>query len=84
MTKVIILGEPAEKKEGKKIEFTHILLVDQSIDSTNASPRSYECIELVVKGYHSDPQEGFDIMYAYNEDRNEGNMYLGHFNDGIV
>ena len=84
MTKVIILGEPAEQKEGKKIEFVHRIRTEINYEGRSDvkhSPSEYEYVELV----RSKPNSSFfDIFLAYNDDRNKGVLYLGHFNDGIV
>lgn len=45
-----------------------------------APPRSWKNIELITKNY----DQQFDIMYAYDDSRQGGSLYLGHFNDGIV
>lgn len=84
MTKVIILGEPAEKKEGKKIEFVHRIRTEISgagRTDVRHSPSEYEYVELVRSKSHS---SFFDIFLAYDDDRSKGVLYLGHFNDGIV
>lgn len=80
MTKVIILGEQAEQKtELKKIEFVKMLSVNVSIEKSESKPSSWQNIELICKNYGD-----YDLMYAYDNDRNDGVLYLGHFNDGVV
>lgn len=93
MTKVIILGEQAEQKEElKKIEFVsflHIHTIHQL--GIRSAPKIYPCntidpgryktIELIRKNYGG---SGMDLMLAYMIDRNDGTLYLGHFNDGVV
>lgn len=79
MTKVTILGqEPKEVKKLKPIEFTENLTLAKEIDKNCLAPNRWENIELICAG------GTFDIMFAYNEDRNGGCLYLGHFNDGVV
>lgn len=85
MTKVIILGEPAEKKEGKKIEFIYCIGTEKN-DEVNRikatlTPSDCDVIELIR---HSNDQTRYDIMFGYGKSRNNGALYLGHFNDGIV
>ena len=80
MTKVIILGEQPEKKELKPIEFVKYLDYHFEFSSGCSSPTLRENIELICKNYAAK----FDLMFAYDEDRNNGVLYLGHFNDGIV
>jgi hypothetical protein len=83
MTKIIIIGETEERKEVKKIEFTGYLSgkLDIGPKEACADPDQYKAIELICINYCN---SGKDLMYAYNRDRNEGFLYLGHFNDGIV
>jgi hypothetical protein len=81
MTKVIILREQPEKKELKPIEFLHCLNGDKSINYSTRTPPSYKNIELICSGYTN---EGFDLMFAYYNNRSEGILYLGNFNDGVV
>ena len=82
MTKVIILGEQPEKKELKPIEFSFILGIDNNIVEPRLAPKNYSNIELICKNYLS--KQSVDLMFAYNKVRNEGCLYLGHFNDGVV
>ena len=90
MTKVTILGsESKESKKLKPIEFVRYYNIKmnefRSNDHENRlNPKDYKNIELISKGY--DDQD-LDLFFAYNEDRNEWkntNLYLGHFNDGVV
>lgn len=79
MTKVTILGqEPKEKKELKPIEFTESLTGSKNFEGGCVPPSDWANIELVCR-YGS-----FDIMFAYDDSRNNGCLYLGHFNDGVV
>lgn len=81
MTKVIILGENTPEQPKKPIEFTDYLTKSKGIQSENmVCPENYQNIELICKKYHNT----FDLMFAYNESRSNGWLYLGHFNDGIV
>lgn len=81
MTKVIILGQEPENKELKPIQFVYFFYIHHGVGETGVKPKSYENIELICKDFEG---YGFDLMFAYNEDRNQGILYLGHFNDGIV
>lgn len=81
MTKVIILGqEPKEEKKLKPIEFVKSLTSMLNIQNSFSSPKGYNHVELISRKYNSE----YDLMFAYDEDRNKGNLYLGHFNDGVV
>jgi hypothetical protein len=81
MTKVIILGEQPESKELKPIEFVKSLNMDNDFIKAVSIPDLHDNIELICRNYNHENQ---DLMFAYNEHRNEGILYLGHFNDGIV
>ena len=80
MTKVIIIGEQPEKKELKPIEFVKYLDYHLEFSSGCSSPKKWENIELICKNYFNK----YDLMFAFDEDRNNGVLYLGHFNDGVV
>jgi len=81
-TKVIILGqEPKEEKKLKPIEFVKHLSFDLiCFEDPCNDPCDFENIELICENY----DKGVDLMFAYNEDRNYGFLYAGHFNDGVV
>ena len=81
MTKVIILGQEPEKKELKPIEFVKYLSEPFGYRIDCLHPREWKNIELICKDYLG---KGFDFMYAYNDDRQDGFLHLGYFNDGIV
>jgi hypothetical protein len=81
MTKVIILGEQPEKKELKPIEFVKYLGSELKINSNPTEPKFWKNIELICRNYSSEP---FDLMFAYDDNRSGGVLYLGHFNDGVV
>jgi len=80
MTKVIILGKEPEKKELKPIEFVKYLDYHLEFSSGCSSPKKWENIELICKNHFNK----YDLMFAFDEDRNNGVLYLGHFNDGVV
>jgi hypothetical protein len=79
MTKVTIIGgaTPIEKK--KPIEFVKYIDVDTN-PPVQASTNMWNNIELICKDYG----DGCDLMFAYNNKREDGIAYLGYFNDGIV
>jgi len=80
-TKIIILGDAPHKRAKKPIQFTKYIDQFGRIEETCVTPSKYDTIELVSKDYGKD----LDIMFAFNgENRSEGVLYLGHFNDGIV
>ena len=80
MTKVIILGEPTPEQPKKPIELKLSLTVNRTIIESNINPKLYKNIELISSKY----DYVHDLMYAYDTDRNDGCLYLGHFNDGVV
>jgi hypothetical protein len=82
MTKVIIIGEQPEKKELKPIELVKHLDIDFKFSSGCSYPEVWvwENIELICKNYF----DKYDLMFAFDEDRSNGILYLGHFNDGVV
>lgn len=83
MTKIIDLGEADKKQLDKKpIKFLKFIGFGlKKVNCTDGDPSYYDVIELVCQDYDS----GFDIMFAYNDGyRNDGVLYFGHFNDGVV
>jgi hypothetical protein len=81
MTKVIILGEQPESKELKPIQFVKYFSMDNSILNSFNAPELYANVELICRNYNHNKH---DLMFAFNEHRNEGVLYLGYFNDGVV
>lgn len=81
MTKVVILGQAeAVEPEKKKIEFVKAINGSGEIVKSYSDPKDYKNIELISIRYIFE----FDIMFAYNDNRNNGVLYLGYFNDGVV
>lgn len=81
MTKVSVFGQqPTETKELKKIEFVHFFNGAELV-SPVFEPDLFENIVLLRKSYKS---SNLDLIYAYNENESGGNIYLGHWNDGVV
>lgn len=83
MTKVTILGQGEVKQpEKKKIEFVKWVNPNgKEIKGAAHRPSHFRFIELVCA---SNGDEALDVMFAYDSNRNNGNLYLGHFNDGVV
>ena len=81
MTKTIVLGSPTESTI-KKIKFTHSLQNSGSWSIASTPASAYEYVELISLGYSSN----FDIMFAYdsNNNRADGVLYKGRWNDGIA
>ena len=81
MTKVIILGEDAPEQPKKPIKFVYFLNQGHKFDTGVAYPNCFANIELICSNYLN---KGFDLMFAYDDNRNNGVLYLGHINDGVV
>lgn len=79
MTKVTIIGEatPIEKK--KPIKFVKAIYSD-TLETAEIKPHQWKNIELICKRYEA----SYDLMFAYDDKRDDGTAYLGYFNDGIV
>ena len=79
-TKCIVLGE--EPNNGlKPIEFFYALGDEKNVIIAEAKPKNWSNIELITTSYDS---YGYDLMYAYDNYRNQGSLYLGKWNDGVV
>jgi len=87
MTKVTIIGQ--EFKAPKKythIKFLQVLTGSYKIDSASdgpwSGPSDWNNIELICKNY----ADGKDLMFCYDdaEHRNDGVLYIGYFNEGLV
>lgn len=81
MTKVIVLGCDEKYSEKKSIVFTNILDSEFEITSNGYTADEFKFIELICKDYGG---SSLDLMFAYDDDRNCGLLFIGNFNDGIV
>lgn len=84
MTKCIIIGREQNIKKSKPIEFVKVLYNDMNNLDFNlpmTKPKEWENLELIRDSQTSNE---YDIIYAYNNLRNYGSLYLGHWNDGYV
>ena len=79
MTKVTIIGEATPIQKKKPIKFVKSILL-LGICNARAVPYMWDNIELICKNY----VDGYDLMFAYNSNREDGVAYLGYFNDGVV
>ena len=86
MTKTIILGEQKDKAIKKPIEFFTNLNVlgidDVEVETEPAMPCNSNYIELICKDY----APNLDLMFAYDDadDRGNGILIIGRWNDGVV
>lgn len=84
MTKCIVLGEThREEKEEKYIEFCKVFIIDEDneciVDSfPSTPPNNWKNIELIKRS------TTFDFMFAYDDNRSGGCLYIGHWNNGKV
>jgi len=84
MTKCIVLGETSSANKKTPITFSSILTYGKFHNATD-QPKDFEYLELIAKGYTDNTIEP-DIIFAYNDPkkRNEGYLFLGKWNDGVV
>jgi len=88
MTQTIVLGaERTKTKKYTNIKFIKWLTGDYRVERTDPKmtsnrPEEWAFIELVSKGYGSD----MDVMFAYDDDtqREDGFLFIGYWNDGVV
>jgi len=82
-TKRIVLGEEPKEKKLKPIVFIkcHPCEDTASIKDPEYGPSHFDVIELVRR---SKSQHHYDVMFAYDGDRNPGCIYMGHWNDGVI
>lgn len=82
MTKVIILGQEPENKELKPIEFVRTLDVVGNGVITATKAKDCKEIVLLARNYKNTEMDLFFIPSFFNS--NENQLYLGHFNDGVI
>lgn len=88
MTKTIIIGEDNTKKLVCPIVFKYVLNVvnhcniTTNLIRTDQKPKDFLYVELICKNY----QPEHDLMFAYNDpkERENGLIFIGEWNDGVV
>lgn len=81
MTKCIVIGEQPTESKKKPIEFVKaLIIVPIRIEKAIVRPNIYKNIELIAPKCY----EGLDVMFAYDNTRQDGAIYLGHWNDGVA
>lgn len=81
MTKCIVIGEQPTQEKKKPIEFVNALAKNpMHIHPASSKPKNFRNVELIAGNCYS----GFDVMFAYDDERLEGVIYLGHWNDGVA
>lgn len=76
MTKCTVIGQP---NETKPIELVKVIKTDGTTAVATVKPTAYQNIELICEDFGH-----FDLMFAYDHNRNLGYLYLGHWNDGVA
>ena len=78
MTICKVLGTDTQISNPIKFE----LLLDVFLKPQNSTciPGQFNYIELICKNYNSSK----DLMFAYIENRSDGVLFIGKWNDGIV
>lgn len=84
--KIIIVGEKRESEPKKPIEFIKCLLLDGTLEATGDTPTNFNYIELIARNYGSLNDQPFDLIFCYDNPngRQDGVLYLGHWNDGVA
>ena len=81
MTKVSVFGQDSEEEKKKKpIEFVKAFFYKKFVDA-KAKPSEYEYVVLLEKNYYG---INLSLIWAYDNNPNNGTLYLGHWNDGVV
>lgn len=86
-TIITVLGSKAKTNQPKRIEFKQCLIAGSNPElvTSHGDPSMFNYIELICHNY-SGLGDGDDLMFAYDDPnrRDNGVLYLGNFNDGIV
>jgi hypothetical protein len=84
MTKCVVIGEKFNVTKKKTIEFVYILRSSGNFTSNfSRDPSTFSNLELIQRDFAKDNYK-YDLIFAYNDIRESGFIYLGHWNDGIV
>lgn len=74
------LNQKDTKSDKKCIEFVKELLNGFEFYKAVGKPKGWDNVVLLSSDY-----EKFDLIWAYdNNNNNDGLLYLGHWNDGVV
>ena len=79
-TNITILGEVNNSKSIQFIKRLYEFTSNTSVEDTSEKPSDYKEIVLLRRG----SQIYYDLIFAYDDDPNEGILFLGFFNDGVV
>jgi len=88
-TTCIVLGQSPVVKEKNPIVFTRVLETNKKITlAFRSEPGHFNYIELICLGYNNKESTAnkFDLMFAYQHpnEREDGVLFIGQWNDGIV
>jgi len=79
-TKCTVIGDTSAGDLKKEITFEFFMDPNVGKLRANTYPKNFENIELLTLNFH----QSLDLMFAYDDVRNYGLLYLGKWNDGIV
>lgn len=80
MTKIVnLFGPQLESPVKKPIEFVKALSSEGFVSGSSSKPENWKNISLLI-------QDGgqYEVMLAWDDSPNDGVVYLGHWNDGVV
>lgn len=86
-TQTIIIGDESEKrkKKLKPITVSYLFHQDFSLAPTTCASESnqWKFLELICRNYDGN---GTDLIFAYDypDQRGDGTLYIGQWNDGVV
>lgn len=82
-TKVTILDKQVVSTELIPIKFVKAVLDHKirDVKPDDWSPKNFQHIVLLAKNFQASE---FDLMFCHDGTPDNGYLYLGHFNDGIV
>jgi len=80
-TNCIVIGELSKTIEKKSIVLKLALSLKLVFNGTNLKVEDFKNAELICKDESS---YKLDIIFCYDDNRFEGILFLGHWNDGII
>lgn len=85
MTKISILHEEVESPKQNPIKFVYTWNEQMTKRMTpNCAPKDYQNVVLIAKGFTFADDTSYDLIFAYDEVKSSGALYLGYWNDGVV
>lgn len=80
-TKCTVIGETNTKKELQPITFSKVCENQSWKSAAGDFPSNWENIELIARDFTIDNK---DLMFAFDNNRRDGVLYIGHWNDGVA